>query len=212
LAYLSKKARRMLDEAGLQETNIVASSDLDEWTIRDLVMQGARIDSWGVGTSLITSKDSPALGGVFKLVAQVQGEEMVPCIKVSENPNKITNPGRKKVLRLLVEGKAVADLIALAQENIHPEEPLELFDPVHTYKRKTVQKFTVEELLVPVILEGDLVYELPTLSEITQRVEQNLACFSAEVLRHINPHGYHVDLSKELWDMKQSLLHRWERK
>lgn len=209
LAYLSKRARRMLDAAGLPEVNIVASSDLDEYTIRDLVTQGAEIDTWGVGTHLITSTDCPALGCVYKLVAQQVGDVMEPRIKVSENPSKVTNPGKKKVLRLFVDKHAVADLIALDDEIYNPAEPLELFDPIHTYKRKMVEGFTMEALLVPVFLGGKLVYELPDLRRIQARAEQQVSAFSLEIRRHLNPHGYHVDLSQDLWDLKQKLLHQW---
>jgi nicotinate phosphoribosyltransferase len=209
LAYLSKKARKMLDDAGLRYANIIASSDLDEWTIRDLVMQGAKINTWGVGTNLITSYDCPALGGVYKLVAQEDGGVLQPRIKVSENANKITNPGKKKVLRLYVDGRASADLIALDDEVLNPAEPLELFDPVHTYKRKLIKNYEIEPLLQPIFVDGELVYELPVLADIRKRVEQGLAAFSSEILRHVNPHIYHVDLSKPLWDLKQNLLHQW---
>lgn len=209
LAYLSKRARRMLNAAGLHDVQIVASSDLDEYTIRDLVTQGAEIDTWGVGTHLITSTDCPALGCVYKLVAQQVNDGLEPRIKVSENPSKVTNPGKKKVLRLFVDGYAVADLIALSGEVFDPSEPLELFDPIHTYKRKTVQGYSLEELLIPVFLKGQLVYELPDLPSIQRRVDEQVDCFSSEVRRHLNPHEYHVDLSQDLWDLKQRLLHQW---
>lgn len=211
LAYLSKRARQMLNDAGLADVQIIASSDLDEYTIRDLLTQGAEIDAWGVGTRLITSEDCPSLGCVYKLVAQQFGDRMEPRIKISENPNKITNPGKKKVLRLYVNGSATADLIALDEEVYDPSEPLELFHPIHTYKRKVVQNYEMEELLRPVFVGGELVYELPTVQEIQARVEAQLSAFSSEVRRHLNPHEYHVDLSKPLWDLKQRLLHEWRR-
>lgn len=206
LAYLSKRARRMLDEAGFPEIGIIASSDLDEFTIRDLLIQGAKISSWGVGTHLITSQGCPALGGVYKLAARERDDRMEPCIKVSENVNKVTTPGKKQVLRFIVNGQASADLVALADEVIDPSQPLELFDPVHTYKRKTISGFTVEALLVPIYVNGDLVYTLPQLSDICDRVEIQLEYFSSEVQRPVNPHVYHVDLSQKLWDLKRSLL------
>ncbi|MCL6636377.1 MAG: nicotinate phosphoribosyltransferase [Alicyclobacillus sp.] len=206
IAYLSKQARRMLDEAGLQDVGIIASSDLNEWTIRDLIVQGARVTAWGVGTNLITSYDCPALGAVYKLVAQEENGQLQPRIKISENANKVTNPGKKKLLRLYVGGRASADLIALDDEEFDPREPLELFDPVHTYKRKVIQHYDIEALLVPVFVGGELVYELPELPAIRRHVEAGLARFSAEVLRHVNPHIYHVDLSQRLWDLKQRLL------
>jgi nicotinate phosphoribosyltransferase len=209
LAYLSKRARAMLDEAGLSYVTIVASSDLDEWTIRDLIMQDAKIDTWGVGTKLITSYDCPTLGGVYKLVAQEVDGVLQPRIKVSENADKVTNPGKKKVLRLYVDGMASADLIALDDEEFDPNEPLELFDPVHTYKRKVIQNYRIENLLVPIFIKGRLVYELPTLREIRARVVESMSKFSKEILRHVNPHIYHVDLSHKLWNLKQQLLHEW---
>ncbi|MCL6446176.1 MAG: hypothetical protein K6T83_22480 [Alicyclobacillus sp.] len=175
----------------------------------DLIIQGAQINSWGVGTSLITSYDCPALGGVYKLVAQEENGVLQPRIKVSENVNKVTNPGKKKVLRLYVDGQASADLIALHDEDFNPDEPLELFDPVHTYKRKTIQHYQIESLLVPVFLQGQLVYELPTLQEIRARAEASLSTFASEIRRHVNPHVYHVDLSQRLWDLKQRLLYQW---
>jgi nicotinate phosphoribosyltransferase len=207
LAYLSKRARRMLDAAGLADVGIVASSDLDEFTIRDLVLQGAQITSWGVGTKLVTSYDCPALGGVYKLAAREVNGVMEPCIKISENASKVTNPGKKKVLRFIVDGYASADLIALDDEAFDPSQPLELFDPVHTYKRKTIEDFTIEPLLQPVFQDGELVYELPPLENIRSRVEAQLKLFSSEILRPVNPHEYHVDLSQRLWDLKQRLLH-----
>lgn len=211
LAYLSKRARRMLDSVGLTECQIIASSDLDEYTIRDLITQGAEIDSWGVGTHLITSTDCPALGCVYKLVAQSGESGMEPRIKVSENPSKVTNPGQKKVLRLFVEDHAVADLIALADETLNPSEPLELFDPIHTYKRKTIENYRVEELLVPVFVAGSLVYELPDLKTIQARAALQVTYFSSEIRRPLKPHEYHVDLSQRLWDLKHELLHKWRR-
>ncbi|RIV28762.1 nicotinate phosphoribosyltransferase [Alicyclobacillaceae bacterium I2511] len=207
LAYLSKRARKMLDEAGLPDVGIVASSDLDEWTIRDLIIQGAEITAWGVGTHLITSYDCPALGCVYKLAAQEEAGVLQPKIKVSENASKVTNPGKKKVLRFYVDGQASADLICLEEEQFSPSRPLELFDPVHTYKRKVIRNFEIEQLLVPVYVQGELVYELPTLREIRNRVEMGLSQFATEVLRHTNPYIYHVDLSQALWDLKNDLIH-----
>ncbi|GEO25603.1 nicotinate phosphoribosyltransferase [Alicyclobacillus acidoterrestris] len=211
LAYLSKRARRMLDAAGLRDVKIIASSDLDEYTIRDLVTQGAEIDAWGVGTHLITSSECPALGCVYKLVAQQVDGVWEPRIKVSENPNKVTNPGRKKVLRLFVDNQAVADLIALDHERFDPSEPLEIFDPIHTYKRKVIENYRIEELLVPIFERGQLVYELPQAHDIRERVDLQVEQFAAEIRRPLKPHEYHVDLSQELWDLKQSLLHQWRK-
>lgn len=208
LAYLSKRARAMLDAAGLHDVGIVASSDLNESTIRDLVVQGAEITAWGVGTHLITGYDCPALGGVYKLVAQEENGELKPCIKVSENASKVTNPGKKQVLRLLVDGYASADLIALHDEVFNPEEPFELFDPIHTYKRKMIQGYKIEPLLAPIFVSGELVYLLPDLKAIRARAVDSLNVFSSEIRRPVNPHEYHVDLSQALWDLKQRLLHQ----
>ncbi|QSO55081.1 nicotinate phosphoribosyltransferase [Alicyclobacillus curvatus] len=209
LAYLSKRVRRILDAAGLEYVGITASSDLDEWIIRDLIMQGAAFTSWGVGTKLITSYDTPSLGGVYKLVAHERDGVMQPSIKISENAEKVTNPGKKKVLRFYVDGHASADLIALDEETFDTTKPLELFDPVHTYKRKMIRDYEVENLLVPVFLKGELVYELPTLKQIRERVVSGLSHFSSEILRPVKPHIYHVDLSKQLWELKHRLLHEF---
>jgi nicotinate phosphoribosyltransferase len=211
LAYLSKRARKMLDDAGFQDVGIIASSDLDEWTIRDLISQGAEITSWGVGTNLITSYDCPALGGVYKLVALERNGVLEPCIKVSENTVKITNPGKKQVMRLFKDGHAVADLIVLDGEELDPRGSLELFDPIHTFKRKRIDNFEIEPLLVPVIVGGELVYTLPSLADIRKRVEEGLKLFSSEILRHVKPHVYHVDLSQKLWNLKHDLLHHWRK-
>lgn len=207
LAYLSKQARQMLDEAGFPEAKIVASSDLDEFLIRDLRNQGAAIDAWGVGTNLITSKDCPALGGVYKLVAEAEAGELVPKIKVSENPEKVTNPGYKKVVRFYNKqsGKAIVDLIMLEDESI-PTDSFIAFDPVNTWKRKTVKNFIAQELLVPIIEEGKLVYELPSLNDIQAHMFKQKESFSQEIRRIINPHIYHVDLSVQLWELKHHLL------
>lgn len=207
LAYLSKETRKILDAAGFPEVKIVGSSDLDEYLIRDLKAQGARIDIWGVGTNLITSRDYPALGGVYKLAAVEENGRMAPRIKVSENPDKVTNPGVKKVIRLYDEcGMAAADLIALIGEEIDPSAPLTLFDPVHTWKRKTLAKFTAKELLVPIFRGGELVYTPPDLAEIQARTRAGLATFWEEYRRLTNPAMYPVDLSEALWNIKQQMI------
>jgi len=211
LAYLSKEARKRLDAAGFADTRIIVSDDLDEDTIRDLLLQGAPIDGWGVGTSLITSRDCPALGGVYKLAARWEGTGYQPLIKVSENPQKVTNPGKKRVWRLYVEGIASADLIALEEEPLPDGQPLTLFDPVHTYKQKTVADYEVRELLEPVIIGGEVVAVLPSLEEIRERVQGELLTISAETRRAKNPHVYHVDLSQRLWDLKQELVRQHRR-
>lgn len=207
LAYLSKESRKMLDEAGFNDAIIVASNDLDEYTIRELEAQGALIDAYGVGTKQITAYDQPAMGCVYKLAAEKVEGEWVPKIKRSENVEKVTNPGVKKVVRFFDEntGKAVVDLIMLEDEDI-PQQPFEVFDPVHTWKRKTVNGAYHKELLVPIFKDGKLVYELPILKEIAQNVKENLAAFSEEHIRFVNPHTYHVDLSQKLWDTKMKLL------
>ena len=211
LTYLSRKARRMLDAAGLTDCKIVASNALDEYIIRDLLLQGAQIDSFGVGERLITSKSEPVFGGVYKLCAveDAQGN-IIPKIKISENPAKITNPHFKKVYRLYAKesGKAFADLITLHDETIDGSGPLELFDPDATWKRKTFSDFTVRELLVPVFLGGRRGYKSPPIHEIRTYCAAQVELLWDEVKRFENPHNYYVDLSQKLWDVKQSLLKR----
>jgi len=208
LAYLSKKAREMLDEAGFQNVKIYASGDLDERLIRDLKAQGARIDVWGVGTKLITSDDHPALGGVYKMSAEIVRGEMVPKLKRSDNPAKVTNPGYKTVYRLYRKknGKAIADLMTLAEEKLDETGPLRLFDPEQTWKTMAVTDFTARELLVPVFIGGKLVYELPDIHSIQAYARQELDTMWDEYKRLLNPHAYKVDLSDKLYDLKQKLL------
>ena len=213
LTYLSRKARKMLDAAGLTECKIVASNSLDEYIIRDLLQQGACIDSFGVGERLITSKSEPVFGGVYKLSA-VEGPDgaILPKIKISENPAKITNPHFKKVYRLFENdtGKAIADLICVHDETIDPNEPLELFDPEATWKRKTITGFTVRELLVPIFRGGELVYRKPSIKEMRAWCAGQIDTLWDEVKRFENPHTYYVDLSQKLWDIKQQLLKQRE--
>lgn len=208
LAYLSKTARKMLDDAGHTEAKICASGDLDEYVIRELKAQGARIDTWGVGTKMITSAECPALGGVYKLAAEEINGELIPRIKVSENPVKVTNPGYKKVLRLYrkSDGKAIADLIALVDEDIREGEPLRIFDPVHRYKSQVVENFSVREMLKPLFVNGKLVCDMPTLAEIREYAEKERKTFWGEYLRIVNPHAYKVDLSDGLYEMKSKML------
>lgn len=207
LAYLSKAARKLLDDAGFHTAKIVASGDLDEFLIRDLKMQGAQINVWGVGTNLITSKDCPALGGVYKLSAEEEQGNFIPRIKVSENPEKITNPGVKKIIRFYSKktGRALADVILLDDEET-PKGQYEIFHPIFTLKRKTLQSYFTEELLVPIFKEGELIYQQPNIHEIRKRVKEQTTHFAPEILRLTNPHEYHVDLSQSLWDLKQSLI------
>lgn len=208
LAYLSKKARIMLDEAGFKDAKIFASGDLDEHVIWDLKAQGARIDVWGVGTKMITSTDLPALGGVYKLSAEVKDGTLIPKIKISDNPTKITNPGIKKVFRFYNRdtNKAIADLITLEHEQIDQTKPLTIFHPIDTWKKMTLTNFYSRELLVPVFISGKLVYQLPSLSQIRAYALEELDTLWDEYKRLANPQVYKVDLSQELYDLKQSLL------
>ena len=208
ITYLSKKARKMLDEAGYTECKIVVSNSLDEVLIRDLMLQGARIDSFGVGERLITAKSNPVFGGVYKLVAVERDGEIIPKIKISENPEKITNPHFKKVYRIYDNdtGTAVADQLCVYDETIDENEPLELFDPVQVWKTKTVTNFTARELLIPIFKGGECVYECPSIHEIRDYCKAQIMTLWDEVKRFENPHKYYVDLSRKLWDIKQGLL------
>ncbi len=207
LAYLSRKARKMLDEAGLPQCRIVVSNSLDEYLIGKLIEQGACIDAFGVGERLITAKSDPVFGGVYKLVAVEDSDgAIVPKIKISDNPEKVTNPHFKKVWRLYEEGKAVADLLTLHDERIDTDHPLEIFDPEYTWKRKTLTEFEAKELLVPIFQKGELVYRSPSLSEMAAYCDEQVALQWDEVKRFDNPHNYYVDLSQNLWDLKHDLL------
>ena len=208
ITYLSKKARKMLDEAGYTECKIVVSNSLDEVLIRDLILQGARIDVFGVGERLITAKSNPVFGGVYKLVAVENNGDIIPKIKISENPEKITNPHFKKVYRIFDNetGTAIADQLCVFDETIYESEPLELFDPVQVWKTKTVTNFTAKELLIPIFKNGECVYESPSLHEIRDYCKAQIMTLWDEVKRFENPHKYYVDLSRKLWDIKQSLL------
>ncbi|MCF8566411.1 nicotinate phosphoribosyltransferase [Alicyclobacillus tolerans] len=212
LAYLSKSARDILDDAGFPDAKIVVSNDLDEYLIRELHMQGAKIDSYGVGTKLITAFDQPAIGCVYKLAAERVNGQWTPRLKRSENPEKITNPGVKKILRFFDRHtqKAVVDLIMLDDEPT-PTQPFEVFDPVHTWKRKVVDHAHFELLLAPIFVNGELVYKTPPLTEIVDVVKRSLDAFSEERVRLSNPHTYHVDLSQKLWDTKMHLLNELAR-
>ena len=209
LAYLSKKAKKMLDEAGFSDAVISASNDLDEELINSLKMQGATINSWGVGTNLITSKDCPSFGGVYKLVAIEEPDgTVIPKIKVSENVEKITIPHFKKTYRIFdnATGKAEADYITVWDETVDESAPLELFDPRATWKRKTYTNFTAKPLQVPVFQGGELVYQLPALPEIQAYCRAQVDTLWDEVKRFDYPHKYYVDLSDKLWDIQQCLL------
>ena len=211
IAYLSREARKMLDEAGWTECQISASNSLDEYIIRDLLQQGARIDMFGVGERMITASSQPVFGGVYKLSA-VEDEQgnIIPKIKVSENVDKITNPHFKKVYRIFDKksGKAEADYITVWDEVVDERQPLELFDPRATWKRKTYTDFTVKPLQVPVFQGGELVYSRPSLREIQAYCAEQVDALWDEVKRFENPHNYYVDLSEKLWDIKQDLLRR----
>ena len=210
LAYLSRTARKMLDDAGFPNARIFASGDLDEEVIWDLKAQGAAIDVWGVGTRMITSQNNPALGGVYKLAAEEVNGELVPRIKISENPAKITNPGKKKVLRIYSreDRHALADLIALHDEVYDASEPLTIFDPENTWKRMTLTDYTLRELLVPIFRGGEQVYRSPDLHCIAAYARDELDTFWSEYKRLHRPQRYKVDLSQRLYDLKQSLLAR----
>ena len=208
LAFLSRQARVMLDDAGFPNAKIFASGDLDEEVIWDLKAQGAAIDVWGVGTRMITSMDNPALGGVYKLSAEEVDGKFVPRIKISENPAKITNPGVKQLYRFYDRrsGKALADLLALDEEDFSSGEPLEIFDPENTWKRMTLCDYRMRQLLVPVFENGELVYDSPALSEIAAYAKQEMETFWDEYKRLNRPHRYKVDLSQKLYDLKLQLL------
>ncbi|MBQ7661497.1 MAG: nicotinate phosphoribosyltransferase [Clostridia bacterium] len=208
IAYLTKKARAMLDEAGLPECKIVVSNSLDEDIILALIRQGACVDSFGVGERMITSKSTPVFGGVYKLCAIEKDGQIIPKIKISENAAKITNPHYKKVYRLYenATGKAVADYITLHDEVIDETKPLELFDPDFPWKRKTLTDFTARELQVPIFKDGKCVYTSPSTSEIRDYCASQIDTLWDEVKRFENPHNYYVDLSQKLWNIKQDLL------
>ncbi len=209
ISYLSKKARKMLDDAGLTECKIVASNSLDEHLIRDLLMQGAKIDVFGVGERLITSKSSPVFGGVYKLVAvENHCGEIIPKIKVSENTAKITNPHFKKLYRYYDKesGKALADELCLWNEVVDSTKPHTIFDPNAVWKTKTLTDFTARELQVPIFQNGHCVYSLPALHEIQSYCAEQVESLWDEVKRFENPHTYYVDLSRRLWTVKNQLL------
>ena len=209
LTYLSRKARRMLDDAGLPGIKIIASNSLDEYIIRDLLTQGACIDGFGVGERLITSKSEPVFGGVYKLAA-IEGEDgtIIPKIKISENPAKVTIPHFKKVYRLFenATGKAMADYICVHDEQPDFTQPLERFAPEATWKRKMVSDFTAVPLLVPIFQKGRLVYRSPDIADIRAYCARQVDNLWDEVKRFENPHNYYVDLSHKLWDVREELL------
>ena len=208
ISYLSKKARKMLDEAGVINCIIVASNSLDEFLIRDLMLQGAKIDIFGGGERLVTSKSSPVFGGVYKLVALENNGEIVPKIKISENIAKITNPHFKKVYRLFdrESGKALADQICVYDETIDDSKPYKIFDQEATWKTKTIKNFYAKPLLETIFKDGNLVYDLPKINDIQTYCQQQIDTLWDEVKRLENPHKYYVDLSEKLWNIKNQLL------
>ena len=209
ISYLSKKARKMLDEAGLPNCKITASNSLDEYLIRDLMMQGAQVDTFGVGERLITSKSNPVFGGVYKLAAIEEPDgTVVPKIKISENVEKITNPHHKKLYRFYAKdtGKAIADYLTVYDEVVDDSKDMTIFDPDATWKTKKVYNFTARELQVPVFKSGELVYKLPSLEEIRAYCLAQVDTLWDEVKRFDNPHTYYVDLSQKLWQIKYDLL------
>ena len=214
LAYLSKKARKMLDEAGFPDAVISASNDLDEYLIDSLKVQGCKITSWGVGTHLITSKDWPSFGGVYKLAAiqDAQSGKFIPKIKLSENSEKITNPGNKKIYRIYEKdtGKIKADLICLVDETYDENDPLVLFDPNEPWKKTKLLPGTYElrELMVHVFDHGNCIYHSPKVMDIRDYCQKELETLWEETRRLVNPHGVYVDLSQKLYDMKISLLNQ----
>lgn len=217
LAYLSKKARKMLDAAGFPDAVISASNDLDEFLIDSLKVQGAAITSWGVGTNLITSKDCPAFGGVYKLSAiKAKDGTFIPKIKLSENTEKVTNPGNKTIYRIYEKdsGKVKADLICLVDEKFNENDPLLLFDPAEPWKKTKLAggSYTMREIMVPVFLKGECVYTSPKVMEIRDYCKQELDTLWDETKRFVNPHQVYVDLSKKLYDIKIDLLDKMSEK
>ena len=209
MAYLTRQARKMLDEAGWTECQISVSNSLDEYIIRDVLRQGAQIDMFGVGERLITAKSEPVFGGVYKLAAVEEPDgTVVPKIKISENVEKITNPHFKKLYRFYAKdtGKAIADYMTIYDETVDDGQDLVIFDPDATWKRKRVYNFTARELQVPVFRGGELVYQLPSLEEIRTYCTQQVDTLWDEVKRFDNPQTYYVDLSQKLWDVKYGLL------
>lgn len=210
LAYLSKEARIMLDEAGFADASITASSDLDEYLIQDLKLQGAKINMWGVGTKLITAYDNAALGGVYKLAQITKNGVKKDTIKISDAPEKVTNPGKKSIVRIYDKStnKSLADIIILEGEKIDEAKPLTIFHPVYTWKKRTLENFYVKSLHKEIFKNGKLVYDIPDILSSKQKLKDEKETFWAAVLRLKNPYEYHVDLSDKLWNLKKELLDR----
>ena len=210
ITYITKKARKMLDDAGYSDCKICISNSLDEYLIRDMIFQGAQVDSYGVGERLITASSEAVFGGVYKLAAVEKKGEIIPKIKISENAAKITLPGVKIPWRLYdrESGKAAADLITLASETVDDSRPYELFDPDFTWKRKTLTNYTARELLEPLFRKGECVYKERNIEEIKSYCREQIDTLWDEVTRFENPHNYYVDLSQQLWDVKHELLRK----
>ncbi len=208
ITYITKKARKMLDDAGYSDCKICISNSLDEYLIRDMISQGAEVDSYGVGERLITASSEAVFGGVYKLSAVEEKGKIIPKIKISENTAKITLPGVKIPWRLYDRetGKAIADVITLGHEKIDSSEPYEIFDPVHTWKRKVVTNFVAKKLQVKIFEKGKLVYENPSVKEISDYRKEQVDSMWEEVKRFENPHTYYVDLSEDLWNLRNELL------
>lgn len=215
LAYLSKEARKMLDEAGFKNTKIIASNDLDEYTILNLKSQGAKIDSWGIGTKLITAYDQPALGAVYKLVSiEDENGQMVDTIKISQNPEKVTTPGNKKLYRIIntINHHAEADYIAMEDEHPELEDKIKLFHPIHTYISKFVTHFEARELHHDIFKNGELIYSIPDIKDVQIFAEENLSLLWEEYKRALNPEEYPVDLSEKCWNNKMEKIAEARRK
>ena len=208
IAYLSKKSREMLDKAGYSDCKIMATNSLDEYLIRDLIIQGARIDQFGVGERLITSKSDPVFGGVYKMAAVERDGEYIPKIKISETVEKITTPCFKELYRFYNRetGQAIADYVTIRGEVVDDSQPITIFDPVATWKKKTVTNFIAKPLLEPIFAKGKLVYEIPPLKEVQKYCLEQVSHLWDEVKRFEYPHRYYVDLSKKLWEERSKLL------
>lgn len=211
ITYLTRECRRILDEEGLQDCKIVISNSLDEYIIRDVILEGAKIDSFGVGERLITARSEPVFGGVYKLSGIERNGELVPKMKISENVEKITNPGFKKVVRFYAKdtGKAMADVIMLNDEPTPNGKPYEIFDPNAVWKRKILENYEAKDLLVKIFEDGKCVYDCPNIQEIRKTCTEQLESLWGEMLRFENPQTYYVDLSKPLWNLKHDLLNKY---
>ncbi|WP_346935241.1 nicotinate phosphoribosyltransferase [Clostridium sp.] len=211
IAYLSIETRKMLDEAGYEDVKITISNSLDEFIIKAVLDNGAKIDSFGVGERLITARSEPVFGGVYKLVAIEKSGTIIPKIKISENVEKITNPGFKSLYRVYDKktNKAIADLIALNDEKFDSNKPLQLFDPNYTWKRKSIKNYNIKNLMVQIFDQGKCTYESPSVMDIREFCIKEKASLWSEIRRLQNPHQYYVDLSKNLWNLKESLLHEY---